>query len=103
MTRQELQQCDVELIPLVAREGSSPVAREHARSYNENVADVRAALLEPAKDLLERGALLPQLAACLEKAVAELVFWRRVLWDVHGEALGPEPGRPDYLVHWVMG
>jgi len=103
MTRQALQRCDAELCPLVAREGASSVAREHVRSFNEDVADVRAALLGPASDLLERGTLFQELAACLEKAVAELVFWRRVLRKVHGDALGPEPARPDYLLPWVTG
>ena len=103
MTRQEIQGCEAELAPLVPREGAPPVVLEHARSFNENVEDVRAALLEPAKAALERGALLLELAACLERAVAELAFWRRVLRKVHGDAFRPEPARPDYLLRWVMG
>jgi len=102
MTREELQRCDEELRPLVPGEASSAVAREHARSFNEDVADVRAALLEPAKDLFERGSLFKDLAACLERSVAELAFWRRVLRRVHGDGLGPEPARPDCLLRYVM-
>lgn len=103
MTSEDLQRCDAELRPLVPEEGSPEVAREHARAFNEDVATVRAALLDPARDLARRGTPLRDLAACLEKAVAELAFWRRVLAGVHGRALGPEPGRPDYLLRWISG
>jgi len=102
MTREELQRCDEELRPLVPSETSSAVAREHARSFNEDVAAVRAALLEPARDLLERGSPVRDLAACLQRSVAELTFWRRVLVRVHGDALGPEPARSDCLLRYVM-
>jgi hypothetical protein len=99
--RERLQRCDAELRPLVPGEGASPFAREQARSYNEDVALVRGALLEPALDLLARGAALRELPACLEKSVAELAFWRRVLRGMHGDALGPEPERSDYVLRWL--
>ena len=100
---ERLRRCDAELRPIVPSEPSSPLAREHARAFNENVADVRAALLLPALDLLERGAPVRELAACLEKSVAELVFWRRVLRSVHGDALEPERAASDYLLRWLRG
>lgn len=98
---EELQRCEAELSPLVATDWACALAREHARSFNESVADVRAALLEPARDLSARGAALHELPACLRKSVAELAFWRRVLLKVHGAALGPEPARPDYLLRYL--
>jgi hypothetical protein len=101
MTREELQHCDAELSLLVPAEWACSLAREHARSFNQDVADVRAALLEPARDLFERGAPLRELPACLEKAVAELAFWRRVLLEVHGAAFGPEPARSSYLLRYL--
>ncbi len=99
--RERLQRCDAELHPLVPTERASPIAREQVRSYNEDVALVRGALLDPALDLLARGSPLRELPACLEKSVAELAFWRRVLRSMHGEALGPEPERSDYLLRWL--
>jgi hypothetical protein len=99
--QERLERCDAELHPLVATERASPVAREQARAYNEDVALVRGALLEPALDLLAKGATLRDLPACLEKSVAELAFWRRVLHRMHGDALGPEPERSDYLLRWL--
>jgi hypothetical protein len=101
MTREELQRCDGELSPLVPADWACSLAREHARSFNENVADVRAALLEPARDLFERNSPLHELPDCLEKAVAELAFWRRVLLKVHGAAFGSEPVRSDYLLRYL--
>jgi hypothetical protein len=99
--RERLSRCDAELRPLVAGERASAIAREQARSYNEDVALVREALLEPALDLLAKGAALRELSACLEESVAELAFWRRVLRRMHGDALGPEPERSDYLLRWL--
>ena len=99
--RERLARCDAELRPLTAGEGASALARAQARAYNEEVALVRDALLEPALDLLAKGATLRELPACLEKSVAELSFWRRVLRGLHGEALGPEPGRPEFLMAWL--
>ncbi len=100
--RERLERCEAELRPIVPGAGASALAREQARSYNDDVALVRGALLEPALDLLARkGAPPRELASCLEKAVAELAFWRRVLRRMHGDALGPEPGRADYLVAWL--
>jgi hypothetical protein len=101
--RERLRRCEVELRPLVPGERSSAIAREHARSFNADVAAVRAALLEPAIGLLERGAPVRDLAACLERSVAELAFWRRVLLRLHGDALGPEPARPDFLLRYLTG
>ncbi len=96
-----LERCDAELHLLVPTEQASPLAREQVRSYNEDVVLVRGALLEPARDLLAKGAALRDLPACLEKSVAELAFWRRVLRGMHGDALGPEPERSDYLLRWL--
>ncbi len=99
--RERLQRCDAELRPLVPDPKAPALAREQARAYNEDVALVRGALLEPALDLVAKGGTPRDLAACLEKSVAELAFWRRVLHGLHGEALGPEPERSDYLLRWL--
>ncbi len=99
--QERLQRCDAELRPLVPDARASAIAREHATSYNEDVALVRGALLEPALDLVARGGTPRDLTACLEKSVAELAFWRRVLRGMHGDALGPEPERSDYLIRWL--
>ncbi len=99
--RERIQRCDAELRPLVPDGQASAIAREQARAYNEDVALVRGALLEPALALLAKGGSPRDLTACLEKSVAELAFWRRVLRSMHGEALGPEPERSDYLVRWL--
>jgi hypothetical protein len=45
--------------------------------------------------------LVPDSPANLEKAVAGLAFWRRVLLKVHGAALGPEPARSDSLLRYL--
>ncbi len=99
--QERLKRCDAELRPLVPDAQATPLAREQARSYNEDVALVRGALLDPALDLVAKGRVPRELAACLEKSVAELAFWRRVLRRMHGEALGPEPERSDYLLRWL--
>ena len=99
--RERLARCDAELRPIVTEARASALAREQARAYNEDVALVRGALLEPALDLLAKGATLRDLPACLERSVAELAFWRRVLRRMHGDALGPEPERPEYLLRWL--
>jgi hypothetical protein len=101
MTPEDLQRFEAELSPLQVRGWACPLAVEQARSFNERVSDVRAALLEPARDLSRRRVPLHELPACLAKAVAELAFWRRVLAKVHGAALEPEPGRPDYLLRYL--
>ncbi len=101
MTWQDLQRCDLELTLLVPSEVASAFAREDARSFNAHVDDVRAALLEPARDLLEKGVALRDLAACLQKAVAELAFWRRVLVRVHAGAFPPAVSS-DYLVRYLL-
>ncbi len=101
MTHEDLQRYDAELSALVAREDAPAVAREHARSFNQSISEVRAALLEPARDLGARGRPLHELPACLEKAVAELAFWRRVLLKVHGPALGPDHAGSEYLVRYL--
>ncbi len=101
--RERLARCDAELHPLVAGEGASALAREQARAYNDDVALVRGALLEPALDLLAKGAALRELPACLERSVAELAFWRRVLRGLYGDAFGPDGESSEYLVRWVTG
>lgn len=101
--RDRLQRCEAELRPLVSAAWSCPTAREDARAYNEEVDAVRAALLEPALDLVARGRSVRDLAACLERRVAELAFWRRVLRGLYGDAFGSDASPSDYLVRWVTG
>ena len=103
MTREDLRRCELELAALVPREGADAFAQQDARAFNEDVANVRDALLEPARRLVERGSAITHLAPCLEKAVAELAFWRRVLLNVHRGAFPPEAARrPDYLVSYLL-
>jgi len=102
MTREDLLRCEAELGPLVPLEGASPVARENARAFNTDAGDVRDALIEPARHLLEKGAAIDHLAPCVEKTVAELAFWRRVLLNVHRGDLATPAARPDYLVAWLL-
>jgi len=101
MTGEDLRRCERELRPLVPREGAPLLARDVARSFNADVSDVRGALLEPVRGLLEKGAAVPDLDACLERAVAELAFWRRVLLKVHSDAFESAPTPPDYLVRYL--
>jgi hypothetical protein len=102
MTREELQRCERELQPLVPNEGAPASARDAARTFNADVSDVRGALLEPLRGLVEKGAANPDLDACLEKTVAELAFWRRVLLRVHPTAFEAAPASPDYLVRYLL-
>lgn len=103
MTREELQRCELELAFLVPREDAGAPARQDARAFNAEVEDVRAALLEPAERLVEKGSALRELAPCLERTVAQLAFWRRVLLSVHRGAFAPEAARrPEYLVRYLL-
>lgn len=101
MTLEELNRCERELQPLVASAEASSVAREAARTFNADVSDVRGALLEPVRGMLEKGRDNPDLDACLERSVAQLAFWRRVLLNVHRGAFESVPTPPDYLVGYL--
>ncbi len=102
MTREDLQRIEAELRPLVLREGASASAQELAVTFNENLGDVRDALLEPARDLLGKGAATRDLAACLRKAVAELAFWRRVLLKMYRNAFASAETSSDFLVRYLL-
>jgi hypothetical protein len=102
MTREDLRRCEAELVPLVAVAGASEIARELARSFNRSVDDVRAALLEPARILLERGAPAAALPEALRRSVAELSFWRRVIVAVHAGAYRPEAWPADCLLRYLL-
>ncbi len=101
MTPEHLGRLELELMFLAPREGADASALEDARAFNADVGDLRDALLEPARDLLARGGVSRELAACLERTVAELAFWRRVLVRLHGSALG-DPPPSDYLVNYLL-
>jgi hypothetical protein len=101
MTLESLTRCERELQALVAGERASAVAREAARIFNADVSDVRGAILDPVRGMLERGRANPDLDACLEKSVAQLAFWRRILLNVHRGAFESAPTPPDYLVSWL--
>jgi hypothetical protein len=103
MTPEDLLRFEAELAPLVARPWACPIAVEQARAFTERADTVRAALLEPARALLARRAALHELPSCLERTVAQLAFWRRVLQRVHGEALEPGGGRADTLLRYLIG
>lgn len=101
MDRGDLERAAAELIPLVPRAWACPLAQEHASSFNDSVAELREAVVGPAFDLVERGAATQELARCVERTVAELAFWRRVLVGLHGDAFEEAPGRNDYLL-WYL-
>jgi hypothetical protein len=102
MTREDLRRCEAELVPLVPVAGASDLARELALSFNRSVDDVRAALLEPARILLERGGPAGDLPECLQRTVAELSFWRRVLVGVNAGAYRPDAWPADCLVRYLL-
>lgn len=101
-TRQDLERCERELVPLHPGEGASARAREDARAFNAELDDLRQAVLEPLRGLLERGTASPELGACAERAVVELAFWRRVLVRVHPSAFRPAEGSRDFLLRWLL-
>lgn len=101
-TRQDLERCERELVPLVPGEGASASAREDARAFNAELADLREAVLGPLRGLVEQGRASQELGACAERAVAELAFWRRVLVKVHPGQFRPAAASPDFLVRWLL-
>ena len=102
MTREDLKRWEDELKPLVPLENASPFARGNAQTFNADVDDVRAALLDPARRMIEKGSSVEHLAACVERTVAELVFWRRVLLEVHRDGLRAADARTDFLVDYLL-
>jgi hypothetical protein len=102
MTQEDLNLWERELQPLVPAEGADAFARGDASSYNASVEDVRAALLEPARHLVEKGSDAEPLAKCLERTVAELAFWRRVLVKVHRAELRSAETPPEFLVRYLL-
>jgi len=102
MTREDLERCERELVPLVPSEGASPFAREVARAFNADVSDAREAVLEPFRHLLEKGSANRELGACVEKTVAELAFWRRVLVRAHQGEFRSAASSPDFLVRYLL-
>lgn len=102
MKRQDLERWEEELRPLVPLEGASPFARQSALAFNTDLDDARGSLLEAARRLLDDGAVNPELKPCLERAVAELAFWRRVLVGVHRKELRSEGSRTDFLVRYLL-
>ncbi len=102
MTREDLERWERELEPLVPLEGASAFARGDALAFNADVKDVKAALIEPALRLLEKGSAAEHLAPCLERTVAELAFWRRVLVNVHRDALRAKDAPKAFLVRYLL-
>ncbi len=101
MTPEELERCERELVPLPVREGAPVAAREEARAFNAEVADVREELLRPARELLAQGAMGEELADCLSRAVAEVEFWRRVLVRMYPEHLGGAAAPAEHLLQYL--
>ncbi len=102
MTREDLRRCELELEPLVPLDGASTFARESATLFNADASDVRAAVLEPIRGLVDRGAAPADLTACLERSVAELAFWRRVLVRFHEGAFREGETGSDCLVRYLL-
>ncbi|HEY6105025.1 MAG TPA: hypothetical protein VIV59_03520, partial [Anaeromyxobacteraceae bacterium] len=96
------ERCERELLPLVPDPGASALAREDARAFNDSLGDVRDAVLEPFRGLVEKGAPSPELGACLLKTVAELAFWRRVLVGLHRGELREAATSRDFLVRYLL-
>ncbi len=102
MTGEDLKRFEAELAPLVPLDGAPPLARADALAFNADASDVKAALLDPAQRMLEKGLGTDQLSACLERTVAQLAFWRRVLLKVHRGALRAEETPPGFLVGYLL-
>ncbi len=102
MTREDLKRWEEELQPLVPAESADAFTRGDAAAYNASVEEVRAALLDPALHLLEKGSSTDKLAPCLERTVAELAFWRRVLVETHRDGLRAAPRSPEFLVQYLL-
>jgi hypothetical protein len=102
MTRDDLKLWEQQLQPLEPAEGASALLRGDISSYNASVDDVRTALLEPVRRLLEKGPAAEHLGQCLERTVAELAFWRRVLVAVHRDGLRPADASPGFLVSYLL-
>lgn len=101
MTEADLQRLEREIEPIVLSEGAPLAVREQALRFNDEVAEVREALLAPMLGLLTKGGVRPELASCLTRTIAELAFWRRVLVKVHGSAVPSAPGSPEFLVGYL--
>jgi hypothetical protein len=102
LTREDLERWEGELRPLAPLEGASAHARKDALAFNADVDDAKGTLLEAARRLLDEGRASAELAPCLERTVAELAFWRRVLCAVHGEDLGAPESRPEFLIRYLL-
>ncbi len=102
MTDEDLGRLERELAALVPGEGADAFARQDANAFNAELGDVRDALLEPARDLLAKGSAAPELGECLERTVAQLAFWRRVLLRVHERAFDDAGPGEAYLVRYLL-
>jgi hypothetical protein len=102
MTLDDLAHWELELTPLVPLDGAAAFARENARSFNAEAMDVRDAIVDPIRSLLEKGAASAELASCFERTMAQLAFWRRVLLAVHPSAFAPAPTCSDCLLRYVL-
>jgi hypothetical protein len=102
MTLEDLQRFDLELQPLVPLEGACTFALESARSFNADANDLRSWLVESVGGLVEKGRVDSDLASCLERTVAELAFWRRVLLKLHPGDFASAPSPPDFLVGYLL-
>jgi hypothetical protein len=102
MTLDDVARWELELAPLVPVEGAAALARGNARSFNAEAAAVREAIVNPIRSLIEKGAGSAELESCLERTVAQLAFWRRVLLGVHPSAFAPAPACADCLLRYVL-
>ncbi|HEY6001939.1 MAG TPA: hypothetical protein VIV57_03630 [Anaeromyxobacter sp.] len=102
MTREDLERWEGELRPLDLREGASVSARKDALAFNADVDDARSTLLEAARRLVDAGSAGAELGPCLERTVAELSFWRRVLCAVHRADLRAADSRPEFLIRYLL-
>jgi hypothetical protein len=102
MTLEDLARWELELAPLVPRDAAARFAAGNARQFNADAEDVRAALLDPIRALLSNGTADAHLVSCLERVLAELSFWKRVLLQAYPGAFDAPPGCPDCLLRYLL-
>ena len=99
----DLDRCEREVQHLRVRETATAAARQAASALNAEASAAMGELLAPARALLERGGALPAaVGRCIERKVAEIAFWRRVLWGAYPDDFASPRPPPDFLVRYLL-